>query len=557
MYNSGSMGTGHSRTVSGLPTSGTIYVRWWALIGSSWYKTDQTYTMSVGSGGGSGTFPPPISSPAPGSKLTSTSVTFTGGHSSQDSQHWLYVGTSLGANNLHDSGSMGTGHSRTVSGLSTSGTIYVRWWSLSGSSWYKTDQTYTMSVGSGGGGSGTFPPPISSPAPGSKLTSTSVTFTGSHSSQDSEHWLYVGTSVGGNNLHDSGSMGTGHSRTVSGLPTSGTIYVRWWSLSGSSWSKTDQTYTMSVGSSSSSSSGSSSSSSGTAYYVATNGNDANPGTQSAPFRTINHGMKLLKAGSTLYVRGGTYYESLDTSEGTKFPPGSSWSTPVKVTAYNGEHVQLKGRINISLPTQYMIFDGLNLDAAGQAHGIALNGGAHHMRFQNLEIKYPNINGIELSPYNGGAFYNEFINLDIHHVAQSLSGHGIYITTSYNLVEGCTLHDNYRYGLHIYDGAYQSSNFNIARNNTIYNNGRDQHTGGMTVGGDGNRITNNLVYGNYRGIDIGPGNARNTVASENTVRDNSWAGFKLTGTNDTVKNNIAYGNNPDYDSSGATGLTLLK
>ena len=41
-----------------------------------------------------------ISSPAPGSTLTSTSVTFTGGHSSQDSQHWLYVGTSVGRKQL-------------------------------------------------------------------------------------------------------------------------------------------------------------------------------------------------------------------------------------------------------------------------------------------------------------------------------------------------------------------------------------------------------------------------------------------------------------------------
>jgi hypothetical protein len=88
---------------------------------------------------------------------------------------------------------------------------------------------------SGGGESGIFPPAMSSPAPGSTLTGSSVTFTGGHTSQDTEHWLYVGTSVGAKNLHDSGSMDTGHTTTVSGLTTSGTIHVRWWSRNSSGW----------------------------------------------------------------------------------------------------------------------------------------------------------------------------------------------------------------------------------------------------------------------------------------------------------------------------------
>ena len=244
LHDSGDMGTGHSRTVSGLPTTGTIYVRWYSKNGSGWQAQDHTFTMNVG-GGGSSTFPPPMSSPAPGSTLTTSTVTFTGGHSSQDLAHWLYVGTSVGAKNLHDSGDMGTGHSRTVSGLPTTGTIYVRWYSKNGSGWQAQDHTFTMNVG--GGGSSTFPPPMSSPAPGSTLTTSTVTFTGGHSSQDLAHWLYVGTSVGAKNLHDSGDMGTGHSRTVSGLPTTGTIYVRWYSKNGSGWQAQDHTFTMNVG----------------------------------------------------------------------------------------------------------------------------------------------------------------------------------------------------------------------------------------------------------------------------------------------------------------------
>jgi hypothetical protein len=41
----------------------------------------------------------------------------------------------------------------------------------------------------------------------------------------------------------------------------------------------------------------------TTYYVATTGNDANPGTQAQPFRTILKGLTGLRAGDTLYIRG--------------------------------------------------------------------------------------------------------------------------------------------------------------------------------------------------------------------------------------------------------------
>jgi hypothetical protein len=82
---------------------------------------------------------------------------------------------------------------------------------------------------------GTVPPPMASTGTGSTLTSTSVTFTSGHISQDTEHWLYVG---------NSGDMGTGHIRTVSGLPTSGTFHVRWWSKNSSGWQSQDQTYTL-------------------------------------------------------------------------------------------------------------------------------------------------------------------------------------------------------------------------------------------------------------------------------------------------------------------------
>ena len=44
------------------------------------------------------------------------------------------------------------------------------------------------------------------------------------------------------------------------------------------------------------------------FYVSTTGNDSNPGTQSAPWRTVQHASDTAHAGSTVEVRGGVYEE---------------------------------------------------------------------------------------------------------------------------------------------------------------------------------------------------------------------------------------------------------
>ena len=42
------------------------------------------------------------------------------------------------------------------------------------------------------------------------------------------------------------------------------------------------------------------------YYVATNGNDGNPGTLAQPWATFNHAADTAVTGDTVYFRGGTY-----------------------------------------------------------------------------------------------------------------------------------------------------------------------------------------------------------------------------------------------------------
>ena len=220
-----SNGTSTTRTVTGLPSTGTIYVRLWSLISGSWQSNDYTYKT----GGGTKAV---MTSPTPGSTLGS-SATFIWTTGSGVSQYWLYVGsTGVGSYNIYQA-SQGTSTSKTVSGLPSSGTIYVRLWSYISGSWQWNDYTYKAG--------GTAKAVMTSPTPGSTLGS-SATFVWTTGSGVSQYWLYVGsTGVGSYNIYQA-SQGTSTTRTVTGLPSTGTIYVRLWSYISGSWQWNDYTY---------------------------------------------------------------------------------------------------------------------------------------------------------------------------------------------------------------------------------------------------------------------------------------------------------------------------
>jgi hypothetical protein len=185
---------------------------------------------------GSREAPAEMVSPAPGSALTGPTVTFSWTTGSGVSQYWLYVGSSVGAADIY-SASQGTATSGTVSNLPMDGrTVFVRLWSLIGSTWQFRDYTYQAFT----------PPPaeIYSPAPGSTLPGATVTFLWTDGFGASTYWLYVGNSLGGNDIY-SASQGLVNEGTVSNLPMDGrTLYVRLWSwIDGQNrWIFSDYTY---------------------------------------------------------------------------------------------------------------------------------------------------------------------------------------------------------------------------------------------------------------------------------------------------------------------------
>jgi len=92
---------------------------------------------------------------------------------------------------------------------------------------------------------------VYSPAPNSTLPGPSVTFQWTPSDSATAYWIDVGSSAGGNQYYQSGSLlTTTLSATVNGLPLNGSaVYATMYSLIGGQWVHNSYTYTAFTGSS--------------------------------------------------------------------------------------------------------------------------------------------------------------------------------------------------------------------------------------------------------------------------------------------------------------------
>ena len=88
---------------------------------------------------------PTLVSPPPPSTLPGSMVIFTWSNGGLPvAEWWLYVGTSAGANDLFDSGSLGSALSMTIDGSPTDGeAIFVRLWYVLDGTWQYSDFQYT------------------------------------------------------------------------------------------------------------------------------------------------------------------------------------------------------------------------------------------------------------------------------------------------------------------------------------------------------------------------------------------------------------------------------
>lgn len=307
------------------------------------------------------------------------------------------------------------------------------------------------------------------------------------------------------------------------------------------------------------------------YYVATNGSDSNPGTQAAPFRTIAHGSQKMSGGDTLYIKAGTYNESL-----TNFKNGNP-SAYTRFTAAPGD----EGKVIIkpygdfvaffSVDTAYvevsnMVLDGMDVKFQNvkiDHHFDPVFKGAHHIRvLRNDIIGSRNYSGIL------GGTDCEIIGNRIHNSGD----YGIYTGGGGGggLIEGNIIYDSGGYAIHLYQ-QYQHVNGWVIRNNVIYGNGKGHWKGkddrpdvwetapAVVLARGSSQFYNNIVYNNpHGGVQVAH-SATNMFVANNTVYGNGKYGIRLIkpipgengGSKDArVINNISYGNSgPQIDDNG--------
>lgn len=103
---------------------------------------------------------------------------------------------------------------------------------------------------------------------------------------------------------------------------------------------------------------------GNIYYVATNGNNANPGTLAAPWASPDYADTRVSSGDTVYVRGGTYHEWFTITHS---------GTAGNVITY------------INYPGENPILDGTGLSDPGFQQGV-IDIQASHIRIEGFEVK---------------------------------------------------------------------------------------------------------------------------------------------------------------------------
>ncbi len=210
-----------------LPTQGeTVYVRLYTIYNGVAQSNDYTFTASARAA---------ITAPAASSTLTGPNVSFTWTAATGAGGYSLWLGASLGAHDLYDSGET-TGTTAEANGLPANGqTIYARInTNYDGRAvWF--DTTYTAATAPSAA--------LTSPLPGTVLAGAKVTLTWSAAAGATGYSLWLGTTQGAHDLYNS-HLTTGLSATASGLPANGaTIYARLYSNYNGVVRYTDYTYT--------------------------------------------------------------------------------------------------------------------------------------------------------------------------------------------------------------------------------------------------------------------------------------------------------------------------
>ena len=242
------------------------------------------------------------------------------------------------------------------------------------------------------------------------------------------------------------------------------------------------------------------------YYVAPDGNDANPGTIDKPFKNWDKIIKIIKPGDLVYLRGGTYYKSGLSGSNACYFVGKS-GTPgnyIRIWAYPGEKP---------------VLDCSTMNKVS-GYGVLISGDYWHIK------------GIEIKNFPQG--YDAAKN-----VATVARGIGL-VNANNNIIENVTSHDNQGMGM----GMGQASTNNLIKNCDFYNN-YDPYT----VSGEGKE---------YHGGNADGAQLRAYKGSVNTLKGcrfyhNSDDGLDLWENEGTMIIDSCWAFNNGYDMGDGNGF----
>jgi hypothetical protein len=304
------------------------------------------------------------------------------------------------------------------------------------------------------------------------------------------------------------------------------------------------------------------------YYVATNGNNSNPGTLTQPFATLAKAAGLATNGNLVYLRGGTYSVSAKTSL-TKI---GVVGRPIRIRAYPGETPVLDcsgestGTDGISISGSYYWLYGLVLTNAG--HNSIVISGSNNIVERCISLGARNT-GFHITGGSGGPATpatNLFLNCDsTRNYDPPIGGNADGFTAKWslgpgNVFSGCRGWENSDDDWDLWMGtspvlitncwAFRAATnvFYDAATNTQFNgNGNGFKLGGNGVGTP-HRLVNCLSFGNTSwGVDQN-NNAAGQTVDQNTVWNNQAGAINLnhlsTGgplqSSHVVRNNVAIG-----------------
>ena len=273
------------------------------------------------------------------------------------------------------------------------------------------------------------------------------------------------------------------------------------------------------------------------YHVATNGDDADPGSDTQPFRTIGKAANVARPGDTILIHGGVYYEDVKphySGRPGKFITYTNYGDgEVIIDAENGQRA---GCIEIDNKS-YLQFTGLTVRGANlypdwPRAGIAVTDGSNNIILDNIKA-YDN--------YFGIMAYGKDTPVSFITVKNSIT------------FDPVTNTGNVHYGVFFYMKVYDS---NIINNHAAYalpeiqSYGIEVSTDYPGTQADGPRrivISGNEVdHNESQGIHTW--NAAGVLISGNHIHDNGATGIQIEdgSENVVIENNLSENNAQFYE-----------